>query len=63
VTARLERVTAHDPVIDKLLDDGREEMNRAKRHKIYEEAQKYVMEQAATIRSSTRSSRTSPWRR
>jgi peptide/nickel transport system substrate-binding protein len=38
-----------DPVIDKLLDDGREEMNRAKRHKIYEEAQKYVMEQAATI--------------
>jgi peptide/nickel transport system substrate-binding protein len=38
-----------DPAIDKLLDDGREEMNRAKRQKIYEDAQKYIMEQAATI--------------
>ena len=38
-----------DPTMDKLLDDAREEMNRAKRQKMYEDAQKYIMEQAATI--------------
>ena len=38
-----------DPAIDKLLDEGREEMNRAKRQKVYEDAQKYIMEQAATL--------------
>jgi len=38
-----------DPAMDKLLDDAREEMNRAKRQKMYEDAQKYVMEQAATV--------------
>ena len=38
-----------DPVLDKLLDDAREEMNRAKRQKMYEEAQRYIMEQAAVV--------------
>ena len=38
-----------DPTMDKLLDDAREEMNRAKRQKMYEDAQKYIMEQAATF--------------
>jgi peptide/nickel transport system substrate-binding protein len=38
-----------DPAMDKLLDDAREEMNRGKRQKMYEDAQKYVMEQAATV--------------
>jgi peptide/nickel transport system substrate-binding protein len=38
-----------DPVMDKLLDDAREEMNRAKRQKMYEDAQKYIMEQGATF--------------
>ena len=35
-----------DPALDKLLDDAREEMNRVKREKMYEELQKYIMEQA-----------------
>jgi ABC-type transport system substrate-binding protein len=35
--------------MDKLLDDAREEMNRAKRQKMYEDAQKYIMEQGATL--------------
>ena len=38
-----------DPVLDKLLDDARQEMNRAQRQKMYEEAQRYIMEQAAVI--------------
>jgi peptide/nickel transport system substrate-binding protein len=38
-----------DPAMDKLLDDAREEMNRAKRQKMYEDAQKYIMEQGATL--------------
>jgi peptide/nickel transport system substrate-binding protein len=38
-----------DPAMDKLLDDAREEINRAKRQKMYEDAQKYIMEQAATF--------------
>jgi peptide/nickel transport system substrate-binding protein len=38
-----------DPAMDKLLDDAREEMNRGKRQKLYEDAQKYIMEQAYTI--------------
>ena len=38
-----------DPAMDKLLDDAREEMNRAKRQKMYEDAQKYIMEQGATF--------------
>jgi peptide/nickel transport system substrate-binding protein len=38
-----------DPALDKLLDDAREEMNRAKRQKMYEDAQKYIMEVAAVV--------------
>ena len=38
-----------DPAVDKLLDDAREEMNRAKRQKLYEDAQKLIMEQAAMM--------------
>jgi peptide/nickel transport system substrate-binding protein len=38
-----------DPAVDKLLDDAREEMNRAKRQKLYEDAQKLIMEQAAMV--------------
>jgi peptide/nickel transport system substrate-binding protein len=38
-----------DPTLDKLLDDAREEMNRAKRQKMYEDAQRYIMEQGAVI--------------
>jgi len=38
-----------DPSLDKLLDDAREEINRGKRQKMYEEAQKYIMDQALTV--------------
>jgi peptide/nickel transport system substrate-binding protein len=38
-----------DAAMDKLLDDAREEMNRARRQKLYEDAQKYIMEQAYTV--------------
>jgi peptide/nickel transport system substrate-binding protein len=38
-----------DSSLDKLLDDAREEMDKAKRTKMYEEAQKYIMEQALTV--------------
>jgi peptide/nickel transport system substrate-binding protein len=38
-----------DPALDKLLDEAREEMNRAKRQKMYEDVQKYIMEQALTF--------------
>jgi peptide/nickel transport system substrate-binding protein len=38
-----------DPAMDKLLDDAREEMSRSRRQKMYEDAQRYIMEQGYTV--------------